>query len=208
MSVFDNLFLLNGLSSDDKEAIISLFDETIIFKKGELIYSGDSFLRAIAVIVKGKAVAVTNNERKLVMKELPAGSCFGAAAVFGHNKSYVSHVTAQSDTEICFIKESVLTEIFKKYPQTAVNYITFLSDRIRFLNNKLSVISGSDAEDTVLKYLTSLSDSNGYAAIPVSMTMLAKMLGLGRASLYRSLDALEQSGNIIRENNRIKVIKK
>lgn len=208
MSVFDNLFLLNGLSSDDKEAIISLFDETIIFKKGELIYSGDSFLRAIAVIVKGKAVAVTNNERKLVMKELPAGSCFGAAAVFGHNKSYVSRVTAQSDTEICFIKESVLTEIFKKYPRTAVNYITFLSDRIRFLNNKLSVISGSDAEDTVLKYLTSSSDSNGYAAIPVSMTMLAKMLGLGRASLYRSLDALEQSGNIIRENNRIKVIKK
>lgn len=208
MSVFDNLFLLNGLSSDDKEAIISLFEETIIFKKGELIYSGDSFLRAIAVIVKGEAVAVTNNERKLVMKELPAGSCFGAAAVFGHNKSYVSRVTAQSDTEICFIKESVLTEIFKKYPQTAVNYITFLSDRIRFLNNKLSVISGSDAEDTVLKYLTSSSDSNGYAAIPVSMTMLAKMLGLGRASLYRSLDALEQSGNIIRENNRIKVIKK
>lgn len=208
MSVFDNLFLLNGLSSDDKETIISLFDETIIFKKGELIYSGDSFLRAIAIIVTGKAVAVTNNERRLVMKELSAGSCFGAAAVFGHNKSYVSSVTAQSDTEICFIKESVLTEIFKKYPQTAVNYITFLSDRIRFLNNKLSVISGSDADDTVLKYLTSLSDSDGYAAIPVSMTMLAKMLGLGRASLYRSLDALEQSGNIIRENNKIKVIKK
>lgn len=208
MSVFDNLFLLNGLSSDDKEAIISLFDETIIFKKGELIYSGDSFLRAIAVIVKGKAVAVTNNERQLIMKELPAGSCFGVAAVFGHNNSYVSRVTAQVDTEICFIKESVLTELFKKYPQTAINYITFLSDKIRFLNNKLSVISGSDAEDTVLKYLISLSDGKGYATIPVSMTMLAKMLGLGRASLYRSLETLEQSGNIIRENNRIKVIKK
>lgn len=208
MSVFDNLFLLEGLSPDDKKAIISLFDKPIIFKKGELIYSGDSFLRAIAVIVKGKAVAVTNNERKLIMKELPAGSCFGAAAVFGRNSSYVSRVTADADTEICFIKESVLTEIFKKYPQTAVNYITFLSDRIRFLNNKLSVISGSDAEDTVLKYLASLSDSDGYAAIPVSMTKLAKMLGLARASLYRSLDALEQSGNIIRENNKIKVIKK
>ena len=208
MSVFDNLFLLEGLPDNDKEKIISLFDKPILFKKGELIYSSDNFVRAIAVIVKGKAKAVTNNERQLVMKELPSGSCFGAAAVFGHNNSYVSSVTAETDTEICFIKESVLTEIFKKYPQTAVNYITFLSDIIRFLNNKLSVISCPDAEDTVLKYLSSSSDSDGYAVIPVSMTMLAKMLGLGRASLYRSLDALEQSGNIIRENNKIKVIKK
>ena len=88
------------------------------------------------------------------------------------------------------------------------NLDTKTDGEIRFLNNKLSVISCPDAEDTVLKYLSSSSDSDGYAVIPVSMTMLAKMLGLGRASLYRSLDALEQSGNIIRENNKIKVIKK
>ena len=52
------------------------------------------------------------------------------------------------------------------------------------------------------------ADENGYAAIPKSMTELASMLGLGRASLYRSLESLEKRGIIIRENSRIKVTEK
>ena len=37
------------------------------------------------------------------------------------------------------------------------------------------------------------------------MTVLSRMLGIGRASLYRSLDALENAGMISRENNSIRV---
>ena len=36
--------------------------------------------------------------------------------------------------------------------------------------------------------------------------MLAKMLGMGRATLYRALDSLEAEGYIIKQNNLIKVI--
>ena len=208
MSVYGNLFLLDGLEKNDKENIISSLPDTVKFKKGELIYSRKRFFGALGFIVCGSVKAVTNNDRRLVMKELCGGSCFGAAAVFGGGNTYVSTLTAQSDTEICFIPESLLILLFKEYPQTAVNYITFLSDKIRFLNEKLSVISCSDAEDTVLNYLKLSANENGYAEIPVSMTELSKMLGLSRASLYRSIDVLEANGNIKRENNGIKVIKK
>ena len=51
--------------------------------------------------------------------------------------------------------------VFEKYPKTAVNYITFLSEKIRFLNKKLNVVSSSGTENTVFKYLTSLADKNG-----------------------------------------------
>ena len=132
--------------------------------------------------------------------------CFGAAAVFGGSDEYISRVTAETDMEILFISEEILTALFEKYPKTAVNYITFLSDKIRFLNNRLSVLSCQSAEDTVLKYLNSAANGSGYAYLPESMTMLSKMLGLGRASLYRSLDTLEKNGYIIRKNNRIQVI--
>ena len=40
-----------------------------------------------------------------------------------------------------------------------------------------------------------------------SMTLLASGLGLGRATLYRSLDTLQEKGIILRENNIVKVIK-
>jgi predicted transcriptional regulator len=77
---------------------------------------------------------------------------------------------------------------------------------VRFLNKKLSVLSCSNAEDTVLKYLSSVTDGENYALIPKNMTLLSKMLGIGRATLYRTLDNLETSGRILRENNKIKVI--
>lgn len=207
MSVYDSLFLLDGLSAEEKENIISSLSPAVKFSKGELIYSSDSFSRALALIVSGSAVAVTNNTNRVVMKKFGPGMCFGAAAVFGDNSTYVSTVTADSETEIQFITEEKLTEFFVSCPKTAVNYITFLSDRIRFLNDRLSVLSCPSAEDTVLAYLISVSDKNGYAEIPVNMTLLSRMLGVGRASLYRSLDSLQKNGHIIRENNKIKVIK-
>ena len=71
-----------------------------------------------------------------------------------------------------------------------------------------SALFPAPTRNTVLKYLTLSADENGYAAIPKSMTELASMLGLGRASLYRSLESLEKRGIIIRENNRIKVTEK
>ena len=206
MSVYDSLFLLDGLSDGEKEEIIASFPAAVKFNKGETIYSELNFSRAVALVISGGAVAATNNASGVVMKKFLPGMCFGAAAVFGGSEEYVSRVTAETETEIQFISEEFLTALFKKYPQTAVNYIAFLSDRIRFLNNKLSVLSCQSAEDTVLMYLNSAADSDGYASIPKSMTMLSKMLGLGRASLYRSLDSLEKNGHIIRENNKIKVI--
>ena len=206
MSVYDSLFLLDGLSGAEREEIIRSFPAAVKFNKGDTIYSELNFSRAVALVISGGAVAATNNSNGVVMKKFLPGMCFGAAAVFGGNDEYVSRVTAETDTEIQFISEDFLTSLFEKYPKTAVNYIAFLSDRIRFLNSKLSLLSCQSAEDTVLMYLASAADKDGCASIPKSMTMLSRMLGLGRASLYRSLDFLEKSGHIIRENNIIKVI--
>ena len=178
----------------------------IAFKKNEVIYSADRFPDAIGYVVSGYAVAVTNNGHNIHMRSFEKGCCFGVAAIFGGNENYVSTITAKSDTEILFVTENELKNIFLKYPQTSVNYIEFLSDKIRFLNKKLSVISCGSAEDTVLKYLQTVADSENNAIIPKSMTLLAKTLGMGRATLYRCLEGLEKQGIILRENNIIKVI--
>ena len=207
MSVYESLFLLNGLENREKEEIISGFPEPVRFKKNELICSSVTSSFALGFIVSGSAFAVTNNANKVVMKKFLPGMCFGAAALFGGGGKYVSTVAAEQTSEIIFFTEERLTELFKAYPIIAVNYITFLSDKIRFLNEKISVITCQSAEDTVFQYLLCAKNHDGYAVLPKSMTLLAKMLGLGRASLYRSLDRLEQNGYIKRENNEIKVIK-
>ncbi len=204
---FSSFFLLNGLTESEKGKVIDEFCAPVKFKKGEIIYSDTVFNNALGFIVKGNAVAVSNNHNEVFLKKFSENMCFGAAAVFGGDKTYVSTISAKTDCEILFISEELLSDLFKKYPQTAINYITFLSDKVRFLNNKLCVVSCMGAEDTVLTYLSNVADSDNYAQIPKNMTLFARMLGLSRASLYRVLDTLEQNGDILRENNKIKVIK-
>ncbi len=202
-----NLFIFDGLSEQDTAQISALFPEPQRYKKGEVIYSGETFKNALGFVVKGTAVAVSNNDNKVYLKSFDQNMCFGAAALFGGKDTYVSTITAKTDIEILFIPEEQLKEIFTKYPKTAINYIAFLSDKVRFLNTKLRVISCMSAEDTVLTYLSNVTDSDGYANIPKNMTIFAKMLGLSRASLYRALDILENNGSILKENNKFKVIK-
>lgn len=207
MNGIENLFLFNGLSDTEKNEIIKSFDLPTDFKKNDIIYSADNFPYAIGYVLSGTAIAVTNNDNNVHMRSFQKGCCFGAAAIFGGKDGYVSTITAKSDAKILFISEEKLKGIFLKYPNAAINYIEFLSDKIRFLNEKLSVISCTNAEDTVLKYLISVADSENNAVIPKSMTLLAKTLGLGRATLYRCFESLEKDGLILRENNNIKVIK-
>lgn len=204
---YSSFFLLNGLNEDEKNKITQKFCAPVKFKKGEIIYSDTVFNNAIGFIVSGSAFAVSNNQNETYLKTFKENMCFGVAAVFGNGERYISTITAYTDCEILFITEPDLRQIFEKFPQTAVNYITFLSDKVRFLNNKLSVVSCMNAEDTVLTYLSGATDSDGYATLPKNMTLFAKTLGLSRATLYRVLDTLEQNGTILKENNKLKVIK-
>ncbi len=204
---YSKLFLFKNLKEIEIEKIIAQLPKPLKFKKGEIIYSADTFKNAIGFILKGTAFAVSNNENKIYLKMFNENMCFGAAAVFGGTENYVSTITAKTDCEILFITEKTLEKIFTNHPKCAINYIAFLSDKVRFLNTKLRVISCVSAEDTILTYLSSVDSANGYANIPENMSLFAKMLGLSRATLYRALDILEKNGSILKENNKIKVIK-
>lgn len=206
MKNIGTLFLFDGLSEQQKSEILSSLSEPVHFSKGEVIYATDRFDKAIGFLLSGSAYAIADNSNRVVMRKFAPGMCFGAAALFGCSENYVSTVTAKTDTDIQFLHEEEIRNLFLRYPKTAVNYISFLSDKIRFLNARLSVLSCGNAEKTVYQYLLSVTDESGTAQLPKSMTLLSKMLGLGRASLYRALGSLEKSGFIKRENNQIKVI--
>lgn len=200
----EHFFLFEGLKKEEIIQIKSLLSSPVLYKKGEIIYSADSFIDAIGFIIKGKAFARSTDS--LHMNSFNAGSCFGVAALFGNDKTYVSTIIAEQDTEVLFITEAELKYIFEKYPKCSLNYISFLSDKVRFLNKKIGLVSTHSAEETLYKYLSSVADESGCATLPKSMTLLAKILGISRASLYRAMDTLQSDGRIKRENNIIKVI--
>ncbi len=175
--------------------------EPVSFKKGEVIYDQNRFLKSIGIVLSGKAKAVSLVSNG-PLSYFTVGNVFGAAALFGNGEEYISRIEAVSDCTVQFIEQEALTQLFKKDEQIAVNYISFLSSKIRFLNGKLSVMMQEGAQGKLFAYLYRLGEE-GYSG---KMTELSKTLCMGRTSLYRSLENLEQNNLIVRKDGKIKVI--
>lgn len=195
-NVLKDIFLFNGAAEVvDKEE----FSAPKTFLKGQVIYSADTFLKSIGVIIDGKAKATALSGEALLTR-FGVGDVFGAAAVFGNNKEYISKIVADSDCTVQFIEQEKLLLLFEKYPVISINYVTFLSSRIRFLNEKLAIMMQDDVESRIYAYLLK---NDGYSG---KMTTLANTLCIGRTSLYRSLEALENKNLIVKKDGKFKVV--
>ena len=83
------------------------------FRGGETIYSPASFFRGIGIVISGTlAVHGKNGERDVLLRTIDKGGMFGAAALFGGSGEYVSTVSAKKKSEVLFVPEETLSEIF------------------------------------------------------------------------------------------------
>ena len=191
------LFLFQGVP----EALEKLeLPDEVGYKKGEVIYGRDNYERALGVLLTGKAEAVA--QEKSALTTFLAGATFGAAALFG-GEEYVSVIRATTDCRVQFLPEEVLRKLFADYPQTAVNYVAFLSDKVRFLNRKIATYTSGGAAGRLYYWLGANCDEAGHLPAGVTMTMLAKMLNIGRTSLYRALEELEEKGLIKKQSGEV-----
>ena len=88
----------------------------------------------------------------------------------------------------------------------ALNYMAFLTDRVRFLNSRIAVYTSQGASGKLYSWLCANGDGDG--ALPkLSMTKLAAALNMGRTSLYRAFDELEKQNLLVRKDGKVRVIR-
>jgi CRP-like cAMP-binding protein len=202
----DRLFLLEGLSQEEKQRCWSIDKgEEAAPSKGAIIYDSQHAKRALALVLEG-VVCVLHG--RVVMNELHAGDVFGAAALFGKEDPYPTTVVAHTDCRVLFIPQATISAWMAAVPQVGENYIRLLSDRIRFLNRRLSTLTAGHTDGKLWRYLIAHRNENGIVQLSGGIGELAKALNMGRSSLYRGLDALTADGRIIRRGKEIQIILK
>ena len=200
----NTLFLLRGLSAAQRDRCWQMADsEEITYRKGEVIYDTRLARRALALVLEG-TVRVLHG--RVVMNDLHAGDVFGAAALFGSSEPYPSTVVAVTDCRLVLIPQETVSRWMAAVPAVGENYVRFLSDRIRFLNRRLSTLTAGQTDGKLWKYLLAHRDAAGVVTLSGGMNALAKRLDMGRSSLYRSLDALSDAGRIRREGKTIVIL--
>ncbi len=179
------------------------------FASGEVIKSYDD-TPILCIIVKGE-VLVHGKEgaADLLLRILRPGDTFGVASLLGqHGGDPVTRVTASTPTQALCMSEETLRSLLLSDSALAMRYIDFLADRIRFLNRRISCLGAGSAEKRLCAWLDSVipegMDSWDHT-LRLSMSRLADVLGLGRASLYRALDTLSEQGLISREGKVIRI---
>ncbi len=207
-----------GSNVTKEEALKSLFifeggDFSALDKKYHIISSaceqtygdGETVLRAggspgLPVIAEGRAQIVSGEgSRCAVLRSLSEGDSFGAASLFAKGEAHRTAVKSVGGCRVVTLPKGTLMTLIKEEPNCAVAYISFLSDRISFLNRKITAFTAGSAEAKLSAYLSGLErGADGAVSTEVSYIKLAQMLGISRASLYRSLDSLEAEGLIER----------
>lgn len=172
------------------------------FAAGESLTGG---AKCLGVLISGTAVVLsTDRGRTVLLRTLAAGDVFGAAALFCPEELPLSRIEASSACSVLFFPFSAIDALLEKDPACRLAFLRFLSGRIRFLNRKICCFTAGSAQRRLSLWLA--AEEHDTVTLPGSLSALADMLDIGRASLYRALDRLTESGAITRTGRQITII--
>lgn len=190
-------------SADEKNltSVLKDFGKAISYSKNDIVFSKETYSPVICIIIKGEARV---SKCETIISHLKDGEIFGAAFLYNHNYEFENTVTALTPLKVVIIEKDGIDKLIQSDNSVAFNYITYLSERIGFLNSKIEGYTKPSAEEKLLLYLQKNSDNvDGKCEISVSMTELSRVLQISRASLYRVIETLETQGKICRDGKKI-----
>ena len=193
-ALFENCRLFSGVSREEIAAFLedASLEETRFEKGGRIVCRKN----ALGILASGRLkVGGKNGACRAVINEMTPGAVFGFATLYDEEKSFRCDVWAKSAARILWVSEEALEALMLRCPRAAVNVIAMQAQKIRFLNERIRSFTAGQCGDKLYAYLKTLGqDGEGAVVLPMGMAPLAKRLDVGRASLYRAFEKLENEG--------------
>ncbi len=175
------------------------------YAPGDLICSPETHEKQMLFLLAGSAAVYSADAgRSLLLRRLSPGDITGVSNLFSE-EPFVSRVIAEKRCTVLSLSAAHFGKMLEKDPVLLRHYISFLSERIRYLNRKILFLTAGSAERKLAHFLDSATPTDE-DRLTLSMNSLCEMLDLGRASLYRAADTLESEGFIAREGKTIKLL--
>ena len=178
------------------------------FLKGQPILSRGRKSDNIGFLLSGSAqVCKPVKGHRVILSTLNKGDMFGAAVLFSED-AFTNDIIAETFCHVLLLPRNAVQNLLTHEGSVAENYIRYLSGRICFLNSRIAGFTAGSADLRLAAYLSAHSDAEGRICLPYSMTELADVLSMGRASLYRAFERLKASGILEKNGNDLVIRKK
>jgi len=192
-------FLFSGIPYEEIcELIYCCEYECIEYEISEIICSPKEFQKRIGFVVNGECTVERRNVSESVtipLNKIKGGECFGILSIFSEEEELPTFIRASKKCKILYITQTSLLDLINKDARIAMNLIKFMSNKISFLNKKLSTFLANNTRQKVANYIYYLSEKNGNE-FKLNCQKTSVSLNIGRASLYRSIDSLVEDGII------------
>ena len=199
LSFLENHFMFRRTAAEHLVQILAASSELRI-ERGQAAYDRNRFFRSLGILLEGELQVKKEN---LLVSTLQPGDVFGAAALFNEEKEYPTVLAAKTECRLLLIPQEKIRWLLRTSGEFAEDYVSYLSGRIRFLSARLDTVSADRGESKLARYLLS-ADCDGI--VTQSATQLCQRIGVGRATLYRAFELLEEDGAIRRDGKTICIL--
>ena len=192
--------------SDDKNICKYLSEKDICeqsFGAGEEILSRDSRDVPVTFLLEGIAqIYSADASRHVLLRTAGAGAVFGVATLYSLDAPFPTKIRAKNNCKVLFVSPEAMRSLIENDFAANKAFLTFLCNRIVYLNKKINAFTAGSAERKLTLFLAD-NETDGVYHSDMSLSALAEMLDIGRASLYRAFDALIADGLIEKHEKRI-----
>ena len=205
-SILSDFFIFKDLQCDKLKKISKTIEiEIFEFEANENIYTPNDFKNKVGFVISGECSVEKEKSdgTSIPLNKLTKGDPFGILAVFSKSERFPTLIKAKKRSRIMFISKDTVISLIKEYPEISLAIISFMSDRIEFLNKKVATFSADSVEEKFIFYILGEHKLSGMQSFPLNLSKTAKTLNAGRASIYRAIEALEKLSLIKFENKKI-----
>lgn len=211
LSILQNSEVFKNL---DQTAIIDFLSSNKYavkrYKKHESIFDKGQKCSTLSIVLEGKIelsnFLVSGDVSNLVT--LSQGHFFGEAILFAKENAYPISAVAITDACIIHISKETLLELMNQHPQIVESYLSLLSQKILFLNDKFKLLSLTTIRGKIAHVLLKLSKEQNSLTVnlPFSKEKMAGHISTRRPSLSRELSKMKEDGLIDYERSTIKIL--
>ncbi|MDQ0508646.1 CRP-like cAMP-binding protein [Peptoniphilus ivorii] len=206
--------LFAGIRPDEMDRLLVCLSATRRqYKKGDTIFSADTRLTEIGLVLTGSVHVIINYfwGDANIFGHVEEGEIFGEAYAALH-KETLTEVVAAEDAEILFLNmHKILTTCEQScafHHRLIYNIVGISARKNLALSARMVHIAPKSIRDRVFAYLSqqALEASDREFSIPFSRQELADYLGVNRSALSAELSRMQKDGKIAFHKNRFRLL--
>lgn len=179
--------------------------EFLHIRHGDNILSPGMQGDALYVLCEGNAAAYSaDSDKNVLLRTFSPYEMFGISNLFT-NQPFATRIVAKTDCTVLMLPKAFMIYLIDHDSEVRYRYIAFLAQKTLYLNQKISCLTAGSAEQRLAYWLDANAEDD-LVQLALPMSALCTMLDMGRASLYRAFDKLEQDGFIIREQKTVRLL--